>query len=93
MAPPLHISNQTRDKGQQFQFQTYEILLLTGVQKLHGPEISRFSTCMLTISGQYMAASHFLKLHRGDRSIHVGLSVKIRYLTLYLLQIFAFWTF
>ena len=32
---------------QQIQFQTSEILLFTGVQKLYRPEISRFSPCML----------------------------------------------
>ena len=34
-------------KVSQFQFQTSEILLFTGAQKLYGPEISRFSLCML----------------------------------------------
>ena len=35
------------NKVQQFQFQTSEILLLTGVQKFCEPEISCFLSCML----------------------------------------------
>ena len=34
-------------KVQQFQFQTLGVLLFMVVQKLSGPEISRFSPCML----------------------------------------------
>ena len=45
-APPL-ISNFEPNKVQQFLFQTSGILLLTGLQKLYGPEISRFLPCML----------------------------------------------
>ena len=33
-------------QGQQFQFQTSGILLFKGVQKLYGPEISRFLPCI-----------------------------------------------
>ena len=39
--------NSELNKVQQFLFQTSGILLLTGVQKLCGPEISRFLPCVL----------------------------------------------
>ena len=39
--------NSELNKVQQFLFQTSGILLLTGVQKLCGPEISRFLPCIL----------------------------------------------
>ena len=43
--PPLQFLNQKRSN--RFQFQTSEVLYFTGAQKLYGPEISRFSPCML----------------------------------------------
>ena len=43
--PPTSISGPS--KVQQFQFQTSEVFLFTGVQKLYGPEISRFLSSML----------------------------------------------
>ena len=43
-----------QEKVQQFQFQTSKILLLTGAQKLYGPEIPQFLTCM-----PQSAASHY----------------------------------
>ena len=43
--PPTSISK--LDKAQQFQFQTSGIILFMGVQKLHGPDISRILQCML----------------------------------------------
>ena len=43
-----------QEKVQQFQFQTSKILLLTGAQKLYGPEIPQFLTRMLQ-----SAASHY----------------------------------
>ena len=45
MVPPTSISE--RKKVQQFLFETSGILLLTGVQKLYGPDISSFLPCML----------------------------------------------
>ena len=36
-------------KKQQFEFQTSGILLLAGVQKLYGPEISQFLPCVLQV--------------------------------------------
>ena len=47
--PPLPNSISERNSFQKFQFQTSEILLLTGAQKLYEPEISRFSPCMLQV--------------------------------------------
>ena len=43
--PPTSISE--LNKVQQFHFQKSGILLFTGIQKLYGPEISRFLPCML----------------------------------------------
>ena len=45
--PWLPNSISETNKVQQFHFQTSEILLLTGVQKLYGPEISQYSPCIL----------------------------------------------
>ena len=45
MVPPTSISE--RKKVQQFLFETSGILLLTGVQKLYGSDISSFLPCML----------------------------------------------
>ena len=46
--PPPHFNFRTK-KVHQFQFQTSEILIFMSVQKLHGPEISRFLPCMLQL--------------------------------------------
>ena len=43
---PLPTSISEPDKFQEFQFQTSGILLLMGVQKLYGPEISQVLPCM-----------------------------------------------
>ena len=45
MSPPTSISK--LDKVQQFQFRTSGIMLFMGVQKLHGPDLSRILQCML----------------------------------------------
>ena len=45
-------------KVQQFQFQTPEILLFMGVQKLYGPRNFTISV-YATIFGQFVAAFHF----------------------------------
>ena len=46
--PPTPFTSISKpNKVQQFLFQTSEMLLFTGVQKLYGPEIPRFLTCML----------------------------------------------
>ena len=45
-----------------------------------------------TIFGQFMAAFHFFKLNRENRSLHVRSSEKVRYLTLDLLKSFFLWT-
>ena len=45
--PCSSASNSEPNKVQQFPFQISGILLLTGVQKLYGPEISLFLPCML----------------------------------------------
>ena len=42
-----HTSIPEPNKTEPFQFQTSEILIFTGVQKLYGTEISRFLPCML----------------------------------------------
>ena len=39
------------------------------------------STVYTTIFGQFTAAFHFFQLHRGNRSLQVGLSEKVQYLT------------
>ena len=47
MGPWSPTSISESSKVQQFKFQISGILLFTGVQKLCGPEISRFSPCVL----------------------------------------------
>ena len=53
-----------------------------------------FTVCA-TIFGQCMAASYFFYyffyLHRGEISLHVGLSEKVQYVTLDLLKSFSLW--
>ena len=49
MPPPPPTSISEPNKVQQFQFQTPVILLFTGVQNLHGLEISQFSPCLLQV--------------------------------------------
>ena len=80
------------NKVQQFHFRTSGILLFTGVQKLYEPEISGFLPHYANIFGQFMAAFHFFLARGGNRSLQVGPSVKVRYLTLNLLKIFLLWT-
>ena len=46
--PCPHLNSKPK-KVQQFQFETSRILLFTGVQKLYGPEISRFLPCMVQV--------------------------------------------
>ena len=48
-----------QNQVQQFQFQTSEILLLTAVQKLYGPKISRFSPCVLQFFGNILRSLIF----------------------------------
>ena len=46
--PPIPSTSISQpNKVQQFQFQTSEILLFTGIQKSYGPEIPGFLPCML----------------------------------------------
>ena len=47
---------------------------------------------LATIFGQFTVAFHFFQLHRGNRSLHVGPSGKVRYLTLDLLKSLLLWT-
>ena len=49
-------------------------------------------TVYATIFGLFTAAFHFFLLHRGNRSLHVGPSKKVRHLTLDLLNNFLLWT-
>ena len=75
------------------QFQTSGILLFMdlGTWKLYGPEVSQFLACMLQRWTIYGGFSYF-QLQRGNRSLHIGLSEKVRYLTLDLLKSFFLWT-
>ena len=65
------------------QFQTSGILLFTDVWmwKLYGPEVSHFLPCMLLFLDNLWHLFIF-QLHRGNRSLHVGLCEKVQYLTL-----------
>ena len=48
-------------------------------------------TVYVTFFWQLMAAFHFFKLHRGKRSIQVGSSENVQYITLDLLKSFLLW--
>ena len=51
-----------------------------------------FTICTVLIFRQFTVAFYFFLLHRGNRSLHVGPSEKVRYLTLDLLKSFLLWT-
>ena len=88
---PSHFSFQTT-QGPTVSVSNIRQLLLIDVQKLCGPEIPRFSPCMLQFFWKYAAASHFFKLHKGNGSLYGGLPEKVPYLTLDLLKILSLWT-
>ena len=50
-------------------------------------------TMYATVFGQYTAASHIFYLQSGNRLLLVGLSEKVRNLTLDLLKSFSLWRF
>ena len=83
---PISVSEPS--KVHQFQLQTSRILLSMGVQKLNGPEISRFLPCMLQFlnsSRQLFIFSNYIReidhfmldlLERSDPILNSGLSEK-----------------
>ena len=65
-----HTSIFEPNKIQNFQFQTSGILSFTNVQKLYGPEISQFLSCILQFLDNLFL---FFLIHKGNRALHVGL--------------------
>ena len=80
------------NKVQQFQFQTSGTLLFYGCSEIIQTRNFTIFTVYTTIFGQIKAAFHFFLLRRGNRSIHVGPSEKVRYSTQDLLKSFLLWT-
>ena len=77
------------NKVHKFQFQASGILLFTNVQKLHGPKISQYLLCMPHLNnlwGLLIFANYI------GKSLHVGPSEKVQYLTVDLLKRFFSWT-
>ena len=87
MSPPLQFPNQTRSKN--FSFKLQGCCFLRMFRNYTDQKSYNFYR---VIFGQFMVAFHFFKLHRGNRSLHVGSSEKVRYLTLDLLESFFLWT-
>ena len=89
MALPLQFPNQTRSNS--FSSNIRDIAFYGCSEIIRTRNFTIF-TVYITIFGQFTAAFYFFLLHRGNRSLHVGPSEKVRHVTLDLPKSFLLWT-
>ena len=83
--PPYYFNFQTKQGLTVSVSNTKDVAFTEYSEIIRTRNFTVFNVCATTF-GQFTATFHFLLLHRGNRSFHVGLSEKVRYLTLDLLK-------